>query len=89
MEERLVLFLWDTREVGHRLGRAFSPTAPLVRPDLQDTAGSWKGPLTKNSGLVELFFLTSGMRRFWDETSGEVSSICLPLANIPAGKDRI
>lgn len=38
-EERLVsFFLWGTGEVGHRLGGG------LARPDLQDAAGSGKGP---------------------------------------------
>lgn len=88
-EERLVSLLWDTRKLGHRLGGALAPTACLVKPDLQDTVGSWKGPWTRNSVLLEWSFLTSKIRTFWGEISGDVSSICLSPFNTPAEKGRI
>lgn len=82
-QARLVsLLLWGAREVGHRLGGDLAPTAHLARPDLQDTAGSWKGPQTGNSVLLEQSRLTSGRRRVWGETSGDVSGICLTLSNL-------
>lgn len=41
--ERAVLFLWHTKEVGHRLEGGLTPTAHLARPELQNTVRSWKG----------------------------------------------